>query len=94
VSTILQPQIIRTKEITKAKHNPTVKQELQELHAIPKIIKPISALNKALVNLSSLPNQGSYQLDFPKFLPLDGCVDNIWAQKNGLRGQRQKISSK
>jgi hypothetical protein len=28
---------------------------------------------------------------FSKFSPLDECVDNIWAQRNGLRGKGRKL---
>jgi hypothetical protein len=53
-------------------------------------------LTKTLVNRSSPSNQESRFIStwFSKFLPLEEQIDNMWAQRNGLRGQRTNNSSK
>jgi hypothetical protein len=57
------------------------------LHAVPKSQQTHSALAKQ----STLSNQGTYQLDIHKFLPLDECVNNTKAQRYGLRGKAERF---
>jgi len=59
-------------------------KELREKHK--SFMNPIMSSKplQKFVKHSSQSNQGSYQLDFSINLPLDECVDNIQAQRNGF----------